>query len=91
MFGEATRSGLLVGADGSVASDAAVGWAAREATVRRLQIELVKVVAPVLVGSTKYPNHTITRGQEGPARQIRDQVRRIIDQLAGEKHRNWSR
>ena len=36
MSSEATRSELVVGVDGSVASYAAVSWAAREATMRRL-------------------------------------------------------
>ena len=35
MSDEATLSGLVVGVDGSVASYAAVSWAAREATMRR--------------------------------------------------------
>ena len=43
MSSEATRSELVVGVDGSVASYAAVSWAAHEATMRGLPIKLVHV------------------------------------------------
>jgi nucleotide-binding universal stress UspA family protein len=36
--------------DGSVASDAAVAWATREAIIRQLPITLVHAVPPVVVG-----------------------------------------
>jgi nucleotide-binding universal stress UspA family protein len=39
--------GIIVGADGSSASDAAVCWAARDAVVRRLPLTVVHVVNPV--------------------------------------------
>jgi nucleotide-binding universal stress UspA family protein len=84
MSGEATLSGLVVGVDGSVASYAAVSWAAREATMRRLPIKLVHVVAPTLMSSTMAPNYTITREQEVKARQILDQSRRIVDERTAE-------
>jgi nucleotide-binding universal stress UspA family protein len=84
MSDEATLSGLVVGVDGSVASYAAVGWAAREATMRRLPIKLVHVVAPTLMSSTMAPNHTITQEQEVKARQILDQGRRIVDERTPE-------
>jgi hypothetical protein len=71
MFGVATRSTVLVGVERSVASAADVGSVAREATMRRLPIELVNVVAPTPVSSTMAP--------------------RTVDELAGEKHRSWSR
>jgi nucleotide-binding universal stress UspA family protein len=80
MSDEATLSGLVVGVDGSVASYAAVSWATREATMRRLPIKLVHVVAPTLMSSTMAPNHTITQEQEVKARQILDQGRRIVDE-----------
>ena len=48
---ETTRKyGILVCVDGSTASDAAVGWATREAVMRQLPITLVHAVAPVVVG-----------------------------------------
>jgi nucleotide-binding universal stress UspA family protein len=52
MFSGAMGSKLLVGVDGSAASDAAVRWAAREATMRALPVELINIIAPTLFGST---------------------------------------
>jgi nucleotide-binding universal stress UspA family protein len=48
---KATRSELVVGVDGSAASDAAVGWAAHEAAIRGLPVKLLYVVAPALMSS----------------------------------------
>ena len=84
MSSEATRSELVVGVDGSVASYAAVSWAAHEATMRGLPIKLVHVVAPTLMSSTMAPNDTITQEQEDKARQILDQARRIVDERTGQ-------
>jgi len=44
------KYGILVGVDGSAASDGAVAWACREATMRRLPITLIHAVPPVVVG-----------------------------------------
>ncbi|HEY1442160.1 MAG TPA: universal stress protein, partial [Mycobacterium sp.] len=79
------RSNVVVGVDGSPASDAAVRWAAREAMMRVLPIKLINVVAPTLVSSAMAPNHTITQGEELQARQILKQARQVIEELAGEK------
>jgi nucleotide-binding universal stress UspA family protein len=84
MCSRATPS-IVVGVDGSPASDAAVRWAAREAMMRVLPIKLINVVAPTLVSSAMAPNHTITQGEEGQARQILKQARRIVEELTGEK------
>jgi nucleotide-binding universal stress UspA family protein len=84
MCSRATSS-IVVGVDGSPASDAAVRWAAREAMMRVLPIKLINVVAPTLVSSAMAPNHTITQGEEGQARQILKQARRIVEELTGEK------
>ena len=84
MSSEATRSELVVGVDGSVASNAAVSWAAHEATMRGLPIKLVHVVAPTLMSSTMAPNDTITQEQEDKARQSLDHARRIVDERTGE-------
>jgi nucleotide-binding universal stress UspA family protein len=81
----AMRSNIVVGVDGSPASDAAVRWAAREAMMRVAPIKLINVVAPTLASSAMAPNHTITQGEELRARQILKEAGRIVEQLAGEK------
>ena len=85
MVGGAMQSKVVVGVDGSVASDAAIHWAAHEAAMRGLPIKLINVVPPTLVSSAMAPNDTITQGQEDQARQIIDQARRVVDEVAGEK------
>ena len=50
MSDNTTRYGILVGADGSAASDAAVAWAAGEAVLRNVPVTLMHVAAPVVVG-----------------------------------------
>jgi nucleotide-binding universal stress UspA family protein len=76
MLSEAMGSKLVVGVDGSVASDAAVRWAGREALMRGLPLTVVNVVAPTLISSTMAPNDTITQGQEDRAREILDRAHR---------------
>jgi nucleotide-binding universal stress UspA family protein len=85
MCRQAARSNIVVGVDGSPASDAAVRWAAREATMRVVPIKLINVVAPTLVSSAMAPNQTITQGEELQARQILKQARGIVEELASEK------
>jgi nucleotide-binding universal stress UspA family protein len=85
MCRQVARSNIVVGIDGSPASDAAVRWAAREAMMRSVPIKLINVVAPTLVSSAMAPNHTITQGEENQARQILNQARRIVEELAVEK------
>jgi len=77
------QSKVVVGVDGSAASDAAIHWAVHEAVMRGLSIELINVVAPMLVSSAMAPNETITQGQEDQARQIVDQARRVVDEVPG--------
>jgi nucleotide-binding universal stress UspA family protein len=88
MVGGAMQSIVVVGVDGSAASDAAIRWAAHEAAMRGLPIKLVNVVAPTLVSSAMAPNDTITQGQEDQARQIIDRARRVVDEVPGEKPRD---
>jgi nucleotide-binding universal stress UspA family protein len=85
MCRQAARSNIVVGVDGSPASDAAVRWAAGEAMMRVVPLKLINVVAPTLVSSAMAPNHTTTQGEEHQARQILKQARRIVEELAGEK------
>ena len=85
MVGGAIQSKVVVGVDGSAASDAAIHWAAHEAAMRGLPIKLINVVAPTLLSSAMAPNDTITQGQLDQARQIIDQARRVVDEVPGEK------
>ena len=48
MSTHAKRYGIIVGVDGSPASDAAVGWAAHDAVLRHLPLTVVHVVHPVI-------------------------------------------
>jgi nucleotide-binding universal stress UspA family protein len=75
---------LVVGVDGSAASDAAVRWGVREARMRGLAIKLTTVVAPTLTSSAMAPNNTITQGQEDRAREILGQARHLVDDLSRE-------
>ncbi|MEY8017621.1 universal stress protein [Mycobacterium servetii] len=50
MADKSTEFGVLVCVDGSAASDAAVAWGAREATLRGLPVTLFHAVQPVVVG-----------------------------------------
>ncbi|HTQ15775.1 universal stress protein [Mycobacterium sp.] len=50
MLDPTKKYGILVCADGSAESDAAVAWAAREAVMRNAPITLFHAVAPVVVG-----------------------------------------
>jgi len=75
------RSTILVGVDGSAASDAAIRWAVQEAVMRRQPIELLHVVAQTPISSADGP--TITQWQIDRARQILDRSRQIAEKAAG--------
>ena len=47
MSSTVTRSGILVGVDGSAESDAAIRWATHEAVMRHAAMTLMHVVPPV--------------------------------------------
>ena len=70
-----TRFPVVVGVDGSPASDAAVCWAAGEAAMRTLPMKLIHVMTPTPGNSTMAPNGTVTQWQEDHARQIVEQSR----------------
>lgn len=48
MAAQTKKYGIIVGVDGSPASNAAVCWAARDAVIRRIPLTLVHVVNPVV-------------------------------------------
>jgi nucleotide-binding universal stress UspA family protein len=77
MPSEPTRSRIVVGVDGSAASDAAVRWAVTESAVWKLPITFVHVVGPTPIDSTMAPNGTIPQLRLDQARQVIEHSRQI--------------
>jgi nucleotide-binding universal stress UspA family protein len=77
MPSESTRSTIVVGVDGSAASDAAVRWAARESAMRELPITLIHVVAPTPMDSTMAPDGTIPQLRLDQAREVIEHSQQI--------------
>ena len=81
----ATKYGIIVGVDGSPASDAAVAWASREAVSRRMPITLMHVVAPVVVGwpvGRLYAN--MPEWQKDNAQHVIEHARKTLTASLGE-------
>jgi nucleotide-binding universal stress UspA family protein len=76
-----TQSTIVVGVDGSAASDAAVRWAARESAMRKLPITLFHVVAPTPIDSTMAPDGAIPQVRLDQARQVVEHSREIAAEL----------
>ena len=74
MLETSTKYGIVVGVDGSPGSDAAVSWAAREASLRGETVTLMHVVQPVVVS---WP---VSAGQASVAEWQEENARRAIDQ-----------
>lgn len=71
--------GILVSVDGSAASDAAVAWATREATMRALPITLMHAVPPVVVGWPAGQLYAdMPDWQRESAQQVLDQARKEV-------------
>jgi nucleotide-binding universal stress UspA family protein len=82
MFESPTRYGIIVGVDGSVESDTAVAWAAREATMRHEPVTLMHVVPPVVVSWPVSAGHsTVAEWQEENARHAIDQGCKSLNAL----------
>lgn len=80
MTQSATRTGILVGVDGSGESDAAVRWASQEAAMRGAPLTLVHVVAPVVTTWPMGPMHgTITEWQHNNASHVLEQARKTAE------------
>jgi nucleotide-binding universal stress UspA family protein len=79
------RSKVFVGVDGSADGDAAIRWAARDASMRSLPVTLIHVVAASPANSMMGPDGTMTQRQEDQARQIVERARRIVGELGGHK------
>ena len=81
MLSQSTRSRIVVGVDGSAASDASVRWAVTESVMRKLPITLIHVVAPTPIDSTMAPNGTIPPLRLDQARQVIEHSRQIAAEL----------
>ncbi|HEX3284646.1 MAG TPA: universal stress protein [Mycobacterium sp.] len=74
-----TRSGILVGVDGSAESDAAIRWATHEAVMRRAAMTLMHVVAPLAASWPMGPVYAdITEWQRNNARHILDEALKVL-------------
>ncbi|WP_158169398.1 universal stress protein [Mycolicibacterium smegmatis] len=87
MVQSATEYGILVGVDGSAESDAAVRWAAREASLHDAPITLMHVIAPVVVSWPAGPYMaTVLECQEDNARHAIEQAQKVLADCLGEAH-----
>jgi nucleotide-binding universal stress UspA family protein len=75
---------ILVGVDGSAESDAAIGWATREATMRGVPITLMHVVPPIPEWPTPSRQSEIAEVWEQKARDVIEQARKTVIANAGE-------
>jgi nucleotide-binding universal stress UspA family protein len=74
-----TKYGILVGVDGSSASDAAVSWAACEASLRHEPVTLIHVVQPLVAsGPVSSDQTTVANWRDDQARHIIDRARKSI-------------
>lgn len=82
---DSTRSGIVVGVDGSPASEAAASWAAREAVLRHIPLTLVHTIN-LFAGSWPELPHVeeVAMWQEDAGRRILDDALKIaVDSMQG--------
>jgi nucleotide-binding universal stress UspA family protein len=83
MSAHAKSNGIIVGADGSPASNAAVCWAARDAVLRHLPLTVVHVVNPM---ATAWPHTPLPDGislwQENEGRRILEEALKLARDVA---------
>lgn len=79
-----TKYGILVGVDGSVESDAAIGFATREAVMRDEPLTLMHVVPPVPDWPTPSKQAEIAEVWEESARGVIERARKTAFAIAGE-------
>ena len=80
-----TRSGILVGVDGSAESDAAIRWATHEAVMRRAAMTLTHVVPPVAASWPTGPVYAeITEWQRDNARHVLEQALKTLQATVSE-------
>ena len=74
-----TKYGIIIAVDGSAESDAAISWAAREASMRHEHVTLIHVVQPVAVSWPVSPEQTaVAEWQDENARHVIDQARKEL-------------
>jgi nucleotide-binding universal stress UspA family protein len=76
--------GLVVGVDGSAASDAATRRAARDAAMRGMPLALLHAVMPTSADSTRGPAPGANQWQQDQAPQIVRQASKLVDEVAGD-------
>ncbi|MGA9490690.1 MAG: universal stress protein [Mycobacterium sp.] len=84
MPAHAKGQGIIVGADGSPASDAAIRWAAEDAALRHVSLTVVYVINPAV---TQWPHGPLPDGvgvwQENEGRRILTDASKIARDAAG--------
>jgi nucleotide-binding universal stress UspA family protein len=85
MFSERTHYGIIVGVDGSPASDAAVAWAAHDAVIRGIPLTLMHVENPAAPTWAQAPLLEELAGwQEAEGRSILANALKIAHDTAGD-------
>lgn len=76
MFETPTKYGVIIAVDGSAESDAAISWAACEASMRHEHVTLMHAVQPVALSWPVSPEQTtVAEWQEDNARHVIDHAR----------------
>jgi len=87
MFQTPTKYGIIVAVDGSAESDAALSWAAREASMRHEHVTLMHVVQPVALNWPVSPERTtFAEWQDDNARHIIDHARDGLNAALDQSH-----
>ena len=79
-----TGSGIVVGVDGSAASDAAVRWATHEAMLRKTTLSLVNALTPVVTWPQVPVPPGVEAWQEGESRRIVTEAVRVAESSVGD-------
>src|ERR1700761_756469 len=79
-----TSYGILAGVDGSVASDAAIRFATREAVLRQAPLTLMHVLSPIPEWGAPSMHSEVTAAWEDNARHIVEQARKTTAATSGE-------
>jgi nucleotide-binding universal stress UspA family protein len=87
MFKTPTKYGIIIAVDGSAESDAAISWAAREASMRHEHVTLMHVMQPAAVSWPVSPERaTVAEWQEDNARHVIDHARDGLSAALDQPH-----